>query len=199
VSEPGADGATRSRSAFPPLGWLRSGTSLEEIARRRSRDHQPPPKALALREVAAWCDMRLKAMRVPPLAPARAPDCARPPILVLPGFLASDLSTKPFREALSARGWEVHGWGLGMNRGACQNMLGRVVELVDQIAGDGKIVLIGWSFGGLYAREVAKVCPERIDRVITMGHPFPAIRAPTICGAPMRKSPAIRSIRRRST
>jgi hypothetical protein len=124
VSEAGADGAARSRSLLPPSGWLRSGTSLEEIARRRSRDHQPPPKALALREVAAWCDMRWKAMRVPPLSPSRNPGCERPPILVLPGFLASDLSTKPFREALTARGWEVHGWGLGLNRGACHDMLG---------------------------------------------------------------------------
>ena len=171
-AEADRNGGARAKSAFPPLGWLRGGTSLEEIAKRRSRDQQPPPKALALREVAAWCDMRLKAMRVPPLAPVRTTDCARPPILVLPGFLASDLSTKPFREALMARGWEVHGWGLGLNRGACQNMLGRVVELVDQIAGDGKVVLIGWSFGGLYAREVAKVRPDRIDRVITMGTPF---------------------------
>jgi hypothetical protein len=168
----GGGGSARAKSAFPPLGWLRSGTSLEEIARRRSRDRQPPPKALALREVAAWCDMRLKAMRVPPLAPVRRPDCPRPPLLVLPGFLASDLSTKPFREALMARGWEVHGWGLGLNRGACQNMLGRVMELVDQLAGDGKVVLIGWSFGGLYAREVAKLRPDKIDRVITMGTPF---------------------------
>jgi pimeloyl-ACP methyl ester carboxylesterase len=171
VRGPGPDGAARARSAFPPLGWLKGGTSLEDIARRRSRDHQPPPKTLALREVAAWCDMRLKAWG-PALEAPRAAGCSRLPVLVLPGFLASDLSTKPFREALMRRGWQVHGWGLGMNRGACQNMLGQVVELVDQIAGDGKLILIGWSFGGLYAREVAKLRPHLIDRVITMGTPF---------------------------
>lgn len=166
-------GGIRAKSAFPPLGWLRGGTSLSEVAKRRVRDQQPPPKALALREVAAWCDMRLKAIRTPPLAPMRDPDCLRPPILVLPGFLASDLSTRPFRDALTARGWEVHGWGLGLNRGACRNMLARVEELVEQIAGDsGKVILIGWSFGGLYAREVAKLRPHQIDRVITMGTPF---------------------------
>lgn len=171
-SPSGPSGGARAKPPFPPLAWLRGGTSLEDIARRRSRDYQPPAKALALREVAAWCDMRLKAIRTPRFEPTRAPGCERPPVLVLPGFLASDLSTKPFREALSARGWEVHGWGLGLNKGACRNMLAAVEELVDQIAGDGKIVVIGWSFGGLYAREVAKLRPDKIERVITMGTPF---------------------------
>jgi pimeloyl-ACP methyl ester carboxylesterase len=117
-------------------------------------------------------DLRLKAMRNPPAPLPRDPNCQRLPVLVLPGFLASDLSTKPFRERLIALGWEVHGWGMGLNRGACQNMLARVVDLVDQIAGEGKVILIGWSFGGLYAREVAKLRPHLIDRVITMGTPF---------------------------
>lgn len=159
---------------FPPLARLRGTTSLsfEKLEKRRERDSQPPNKALALREVAAWCDMRLKAFRTPAFAPTRSPGCERPPILVLPGFLASDLSTKPFREALTARGWEAHGWGLGLNRGACRNVLAQVEQLVDQLAGDGKIIIIGWSFGGLYAREVAKLRPWQVDRVITMGTPF---------------------------
>jgi hypothetical protein len=169
--EAGGNGAARASPAFPPLGWLRGGTSLENIARRRELDRQPPPKALALREVAAWGHMRLKALG-PPLESERRPGCARPPVLVIPGFLASDLSTKPFREALIREGWEVHGWGLGLNRGGCMNMLARVEELVDQIAGTGKLILVGWSFGGLYAREVAKLRPHQIDRVITMGTPF---------------------------
>ncbi len=168
MREAGAD----SRARAFPLAWLKGGTSLGKIETFRRRDHQPPPKTLALREVAAWVDMRFKAMRTPGALPARDPLCRRVPVLVLPGFLASDLSTKPFREALMRRGWEVHGWGLGMNRGACQNMLAQVEELVDEIAGDGKVALIGWSFGGLYAREVAKLRPERIDRVLTMGTPF---------------------------
>lgn len=136
------------------------------------RDHQPPAKQLFMREVAAWFDLRYQAMRPPPAALPRCIAAGRLPILVLPGFLASDLSTKPFRERLAACGWEVHGWGMGLNRGACQNMLGRVLDLVDTIAGDGRIILIGWSFGGLYAREVAKLRPHLVERVITMGTPF---------------------------
>jgi len=172
VREPGSDGAARARSAFPPLAWLRGGTSLGDVAAPASRDHAPPAKTLALREVAAWFDMRWKAMGAPVALPPRDPDCLRLPVLVLPGFLASDLSTKPFRESLIRRGWEVHGWGLGLNRGGCVNMLARVEELVDEIAGTGKVALIGWSFGGLYAREVAKLKPAKIDRVLTMGTPF---------------------------
>jgi hypothetical protein len=164
--------STRAKAAFAQLASLRGSTSLEDVARRRERDRQPPNKALALREVAAWCDMRLKAIRTPPFAPTREPGCERPPVLVVPGFLASDLSTKPFREALSARGWEVHGWGLGLNKGACRDMLAQVAELVEQIAGEGKIIVVGWSFGGLYAREVAKLMPDKVDQVITMGTPF---------------------------
>jgi hypothetical protein len=169
-SDPGSVVARGKLAFLPP--WLRNPDALERVAARHRRDHRPPAKPLVMREVAAWVDLRLKAMRPPPAPLPRDPGCSRLPVLVLPGFLASDLSTKPFRERLMALGWEVHGWGMGLNRGACQNMLSRVDQLVDHIAGDGKVILIGWSFGGLYARELAKLRPHQIDRVITMGTPF---------------------------
>jgi hypothetical protein len=163
----------RSRLGLSANMLRRASVTIGRLNKRAGhRDHQPPAKQLFVREVAAWVDLRLKAMRAPPAALPRDMAAQRLPVLVLPGFLASDLSTKPFRERLAALGWEVHGWGMGLNRGACQNMLGRVVELADQIAGDGKLIIIGWSFGGLYAREVAKLRPHMVDRVITMGTPF---------------------------
>jgi pimeloyl-ACP methyl ester carboxylesterase len=34
------------------------------------------------------------------------------------------------------------------------------------------VALVGWSLGGLFAREIARRYPETVSRVITMGTPF---------------------------
>ena len=38
-----------------------------------------------------------------------------------------------------------------------------------------EVTLIGWSLGGLYAREIAKALPHRVRQVITLGTPFARI------------------------
>lgn len=91
-------------------------------------------------------------------------------VMVIPGFLASDSSTTCLRDALDRAGYDAHGWELGVNRGATPDLLDRLTERLDEIG--GKVVLIGWSLGGVYARELAKLRPDAVERVITLGSPF---------------------------
>lgn len=94
------------------------------------------------------------------------------PVMVLPGFLSSDQSTTVLRRALEAAGYKVHGWGLGFNWGARSDLLDRLEGRLERAARKEPVTLIGWSLGGLYAREIAKRRPELVARVITLGSPF---------------------------
>src|SRR5205085_10511039 len=91
-----------------------------------------------------------------------------------PGLIASDVSTRPLRTFLKGRGYDVHGWGLGRNFGLRpgieQQMMRQVREL--RRRSGRKISLIGWSLGGLYARQLAKMCPQDVRLVITLGNPI---------------------------
>lgn len=90
--------------------------------------------------------------------------------MVIPGFLAGDPFTWRLRRTLAIAGYRAEGWKLGINRGVRPDLLDRLTARIDRL--EPKVVLIGWSLGGLYARELAKLRPERVDRVITLGSPF---------------------------
>lgn len=96
------------------------------------------------------------------------------PVLVLPGFLASDRSTRLLRAALEEAGFDVHGWGMGRNRGVRADTLDRVDAIVERIRRNNRqpLTIIGWSLGGLIAREYAKSHAGKVARVITLGSPF---------------------------
>lgn len=96
------------------------------------------------------------------------------PVLVLPGFLANDRSTRMLRAGLTEAGFVAYGWGLGRNRGITAQTLDRITTLADRIALDDPrpLTVVGWSLGGLIAREFAKRAPGRIARVVTLGSPF---------------------------
>ena len=96
------------------------------------------------------------------------------PVLVLPGFLASSGSTHPLRKFLAGLGYKSHRWKLGYNMGYSlrlhQGMRDRLTELAERYG--QKVSLIGWSLGGVYARELAREMPHVVRRVISMGSPF---------------------------
>src|SRR3954451_4642885 len=96
------------------------------------------------------------------------------PVLVLPGLVASDTSTRPLRSFLKNRGYAVSGWGqgrnLGLRDGVQRSMVDQVHELTDTHR--RKISVVGWSLGGVYARQLAKMMPDRVRSVITLGSPF---------------------------
>lgn len=97
------------------------------------------------------------------------------PVLVFPGLLASDLSTQPLRSFLKAQGYATHGWNqgrnLGLRTGVEEAMLARVDELYERHGGR-RISLVGWSLGGIYARQIAKRMPDKVRTVISLGSPF---------------------------
>jgi alpha/beta hydrolase fold len=95
-------------------------------------------------------------------------------VIVFPGLSAGDLSTKPLRGFLSDLGYEVQGWHQGLNFGPRKGVLNVALEqLRAAYAKSGrKVTLIGWSLGGIYARELAKLEPQMVRSVVTLGTPF---------------------------
>ncbi|HEX8525927.1 lipase family alpha/beta hydrolase [Allosphingosinicella sp.] len=95
-----------------------------------------------------------------------------PRLMVIPGFLANDRTTLGLQRALARAGYRVTGWGLGLNTGVQADTLDRIVERAQAFGGGRPIVLVGWSLGGIYAREAAKLRPDLVERVVTLGSPF---------------------------
>ncbi len=96
------------------------------------------------------------------------------PVLVLPGLAAGDASTALMRRFLKSRGFAPSGWGQGLNLGLREGVIERAHERLRQLYLEhGRPVsLVGWSLGGLYARELAKHSPDMARLVITLGSPF---------------------------
>ncbi len=97
------------------------------------------------------------------------------PVLVLPGFMAGPLSTQFLRNLLRRLGYRVYDWGLGYNVGYRASMKETLPARLHQIrerAGGRRVSLIGWSAGGIYARELARAFPDDVRSVITLGSPF---------------------------
>jgi pimeloyl-ACP methyl ester carboxylesterase len=96
------------------------------------------------------------------------------PVLVLPGLGAGDRSTIPMRGYLRRLGYQVHGWGLGVNRPSSLllTQLWRRFDELYERHDHQPVSLIGWSLGGIYAREIARERPVAVRQVITLGSPF---------------------------
>src|SRR3954447_5548180 len=96
------------------------------------------------------------------------------PVLVLPGLMASDLSTRVLRAWLSRLGYPVVGWALGRNRGPTQEVMSELPQLIDRLARQHgtSVSIVGWSLGGIYARRLARRAPRQVRQVISLGSPF---------------------------
>lgn len=98
------------------------------------------------------------------------------PVLLLPGFMATDSSNKPLKKYLKKLGYDAHGWEIGRNFAKVEYielLINRIRELHEESG--MKVSLIGWSLGGIYARQIAKEVPDLIRQVITMGSPFAGV------------------------
>ena len=133
---------------------------------------RPPSKTLMLLEGRALHEFGAFVVALPLLS--LAPRGDGHPVLVLPGLVASDVSTRPLRDFLQAKGYAVSGWRQGRNLGLRPGVQDAMVDLVRELSDTHgrKISLVGWSLGGLYARQLAKMMPERVRGVITLGSPF---------------------------
>lgn len=96
------------------------------------------------------------------------------PVLVYPGYLTGDVSSIRLRRSLRASGYAAYGWGIGQNKGARADLLDRLGERLDAIVSrhGQPAALVGWSLGGIFARELAKQRPDLVRLVITLGSPF---------------------------
>jgi len=95
-----------------------------------------------------------------------------PPALVIPGFIATDRTTMALRKALSRGGYRVHGWGMGWNLGVKTDTVHKLEACLDRLGAREPVLLVGWSLGGLFARELARHCPHKVRAVVTLGSPF---------------------------
>jgi pimeloyl-ACP methyl ester carboxylesterase len=140
--------------------------------RSHSAPKGPPSRTLMLLELRAMWELGVCVSMAPLLG--LAPRGDGHPVLVLPGFVGSDLSTQLLRTFLRDRGYRAHGWKLGRNLGPRPGVEERMRQRLDELAVryQSKVSLIGWSLGGVFARELARNAPERVRGVITLGSPF---------------------------
>ena len=131
-----------------------------------------PSAGLMALEARAWLEFASLVPALPILQAAPSGDGH--PVLVLPGWLASDRSTQALRWFLRRRGYHAHGWRLGRNHGPTAEIVSGMAERLTHLrARHGRAVsLVGWSLGGIYARERARRRPDDVRQVITLASPF---------------------------
>jgi hypothetical protein len=153
----------------PRAPWAR--TRSERATARRTEIRPPGALLLALESRAPW-EFAAGFASLPWLRRMPPGDGHR--VLVFPGLGASDLTTLPLRRLLVDRGYRPSPWELGFNLGPRAGVLEACRQRVrDLFARDGEpISLVGWSLGGVYARELAKEMPHFVRCVVTLGAPF---------------------------
>jgi len=133
---------------------------------------RPPSLFLMLAEARGLFELNSSLLLSPLLL--RAPKGDGHPVLALPGFLASDLSMAPMRRYLTELGYDTHAWNMGRNLGGVASKRGALRDLLRRIHDQTgrKVSLLGWSLGGVYARDLALQMPDMVRDVITLGSPF---------------------------
>lgn len=166
--------------------WQQLGTLGVELARRRALAFEPRPEGVRgpawqrlLGELATPIEHWQAARRAAALAaamceaPQPVPAHSRP-VMLLPGFGTHPARMKPLATSLEQAGHRVSDWGLGFNFGPSEDRFARLVDRVATMARreEQPLVLVGWSLGGLFARQIAKALPDEVALVVTMGTPF---------------------------
>jgi pimeloyl-ACP methyl ester carboxylesterase len=157
---------------------LRSAALREGLARRAKLWRQAPPQGargpsrrLLLGELSTIADPLRRRFR-PPVA---IPKSAKPRVvMLLPGFGNHPVRMRFMARELEAAGHTVKRWGLGFNLGPSEQLFAALDRRVSDLhARYGEpVVLVGWSLGGLFAREIAKRVPGSVAKVISLGSPF---------------------------
>ena len=101
------------------------------------------------------------------------------PVIIFPGLATNGSAVAPLRKFCASLGYAALDWGRGYNTGPRGNLTQWLDQLADHTAAllaphQASASLIGWSLGGLYAREVAKRLSSQTRQVITIGTPFNA-------------------------
>ncbi len=136
-------------------------------------DVKRPSKGLFFMEMRALPELAGFMASVPYLY-SSAPRGDNHPVLVLPGLAGSDRSTAALRRFLSSLGYPAYGWDMGRNWGPVPGIEDGLLNRIDELHEEHgrKVSLVGWSLGGIYARQLAKMRPEKARIVVTLGSPF---------------------------
>ncbi len=134
---------------------------------------------LALEPVRAIAELGLGTLLHRPLARV-CPRGDGHPVLILPGLGAHDVHTLPMRRFVARLGYQALPWKQGFNLGPRQGLdtlLGQLESVIDEAIASthgrfDKVSIIGWSLGGIFARELAKRVPDKVRQVVTLGSPF---------------------------
>ncbi|MDN3644837.1 alpha/beta fold hydrolase [Pontixanthobacter aestiaquae] len=158
-----------------PLGGLQLGKG--ELSRRvalaREANPEPAPRPKirhTLAEARAVVEPALRLFRTMEIAETQSPQT----VMLLPGFGTHPVRMKYMAQQIERAGHTVKRWGMGFNFGPTPENVAfleeRLVDIHERYGRD--VVLVGWSLGGLFARELAKRHPGKVAKVITMGSPF---------------------------
>jgi pimeloyl-ACP methyl ester carboxylesterase len=161
-------------------------TNAHKNAHKNAHDIAAPSFALLALELRAFWEFGAVLPAWPALM--RAPRGDGHPVIVFPGLAASDTSTVPLRRYLEALGHQVSGWEQGSNFGPRAGVLQQAKRLVKEAfeSSGRKVSLVGWSLGGVYAREIAKEMPECVRSVSQSAHPLQAGPVQPMHGAFMK-------------
>lgn len=96
-------------------------------------------------------------------------------VVLVPGYGADEWSMRPLKKFLKSINYKVFDWGHGRNKGHVEHdtrLLAQTVLKISENHSSDAVTLVGWSLGGVLAREVARLHPESVQEVITMGTPL---------------------------
>ena len=134
--------------------------------------HEGPPLAVhSLMEARAFAEFAALPLTLPLLR--EAPQGDGHPVLLVPGFMASDAALFVLKRFLQKKGYDVHTWGLGRNtgfRGKLATALPQKIRYLHHLTGR-KVSLVGWSLGGVFSLYGAQHAPECVRNIITLGSP----------------------------
>ncbi|MBO0749909.1 MAG: alpha/beta hydrolase [Porphyrobacter sp.] len=161
--------AEPARPAEP--GWREFARRLELARRPQPKGSRNPGLRFLLGEFGELGEPLARALR-PPLAIPRAK--TRRIVVLLPGFGTSPWRMRYMAQQIERAGHKAKRWGMGFNLGVTpelfETLSQRILAVHERY--QQPMVLVGWSLGGVFARELAKRHPDLISKVITMGSPF---------------------------
>ena len=142
-----------------------------KVMTQRHRHQGPPHTLYSLMEWRALFEMALLAGSWPLLM--QAPRGDGHPVLLLPGFMADEVTLFALKFFLRSRGYDVQTWGFGRNVGFQSRhaqALEQKIRWLHHKSGR-RVSLVGWSLGGVFALYGAHQAPECVRSVITLGSP----------------------------
>lgn len=165
--------ASKSFSLGQPLAAMADSKLARRVALARQpvvASSPPPRKKYLLAETIYLLEPFLRPFRRCEVALANRPQI----VMILPGFATHPSRMRYMARQLERAGHKTKRWGLGFNLGPTSNNVDllerRLAEIHDRYG--QQVVLLGWSLGGLFARELAHRQPAKVAKVITMGSPF---------------------------